>query len=459
MIVSRPISGKIRTARYYVQSILVFVFFVTPWFRWNGMPLIRLDIPDRKFFLLGNIFTPQEGYFLHLFLMGMGLALFFFTTLIGRVWCGWGCPQTIYTDIFDGIGRFLQGSKYGKKDAPLFPKISTHLSWILVSLLASSAWVSYFADPHRMIDSIMDLKTNGNIPGWSGYLAFFTFAMYADIAFIREQFCKYACPYARFQTVMMDAHSVNITYDFQRGEPRRKEKVKIGDCTACNMCLVVCPTGIDIREGTNVGCIACGKCSDACTQQMAKENKKTLIGYWSENQIEQKDSKIQWIRPRTILYSSALILVLSVLSLLLWKRVPLYLSIIADRNIQPQVLEEGIVRNFYEVQMQNLTVIDRTLHFEIEQTDLKGIRKILVGGTVNATVELPGNSEKRYRLFIELNATPEDITQKSHEIRLKIADILDPNFNKSIDIPFLLPLSLVQKQNTNNTRIAHAQKP
>ncbi|BDA78661.1 cytochrome c oxidase accessory protein CcoG [Leptospira kobayashii] len=423
------------------------------------MPLIRLDIPERKFFLLGNIFTPQEGYFLHLFLIAMGLSLFFFTTLVGRVWCGWACPQTIYTDIFDSIGRKIQGSKYGRKDAPLLPKIITHLSWILISCIASAAWISYFADPYLMVGSVSDLKQSGLIPGWIGFFAFFAFAMYADIAWIREQFCKYACPYARFQTVMMDAHSINITYDFKRGEPRRTGKVKIGDCTSCNMCLVVCPTGIDIREGTNVGCIACGKCSDACTQTMAKENKKTLIGYSTENQIYTRDSSIKWIRPRTIVYASSLLIVLSALSLLLWQRVPLYLSVLPDRNIPPISLGENIVRNFYEVQMQNLTQTDKVLKFEILRKDLKGNGKILIGGTEEGTVTLPANSNKRYRLFIELQLTKEDVKNKSHSILLKVSDSGDPNFFKTDEVPFLLPEGLAFHENHTKGKIVYAQKP
>lgn len=459
MIISRTIKGKIRTARYYVQSFLLLLFFVTPWFRWEGLPLIRLDIPERKFFLFGNIFTPQEGYFLHLFLIGLGLTLFFFTTLVGRVWCGWACPQTIYTDVFDWIGRRIQGSKYGKKDAPNIGKLATHFLWILTSLIASAAWIAYFADPYLMVKDILEFPVVKELPTWFGFLAFFAAAMYTDIAFIREQFCKYACPYARFQTVMMDSHSVNITYDYQRGEPRRKGTVRIGDCISCNMCLVVCPTGIDIREGTNVGCIACGKCSDACTQQMNKEGKKTLIGYWSENQILKKGSPIKWIRTRTVVYAGGLIVVLSVLSLLLWQRVPLYLSIIPDRNIQPLSLGQGNVRNFYEVQMQNLTQKDKTLKFEIERTDLEGFGKIVVGGTEEGTVQLPANAERRYRLFIDLEPTPNDLKLKSHEITLKVHDIQDVNFKNSKIVPFLLPLGLANNDKKPETRISNAQEP
>ncbi|TGL58387.1 cytochrome c oxidase accessory protein CcoG [Leptospira sarikeiensis] len=453
MIISRPMSGKIRTARNYVQVLLVSLFFITPWIRWNGLQIILLDIPDRKFYLLGNIFVPQEGYFLHLFLIASGLCLFFFTTLIGRVWCGWACPQTIYSDIFDWVGRRIQGDKYGKKDSPTFLKVLTHFLWIGVSFLASFAWISYFSDPYRMSEYL--LHPNSEIPTWLLFLGFFTFSMYADIALIREQFCKYACPYARFQTVMMDTHSVNITYDYTRGEPRRKGKVKLGDCTACNLCLVVCPTGIDIREGANPWCIACGKCSDACTKQMSKEGKKTLIGYWSEKQISEKGSKIKWIRSRTIVYAFGLFITISSVIFLLSNRVPLYLSILPDRNIPPMLLENGVVRNFYEVQMQNLTSEDRTLKFEIETSDLIGSQKILVGGTEKAEVELHANSDERYRLFIELQVDSTDISKRSHDIRLKVQDINHFEYSKSETIPFLLPVTVSQIKFHPDKRIAH----
>ncbi|TGJ99450.1 cytochrome c oxidase accessory protein CcoG [Leptospira semungkisensis] len=452
MIISRPMSGKIRTARNYVQTVLILLFFVTPWLRWNGMQLIRLDIPERKFFLFGNIFAPQEGYFLHFFLIGAGLCLFLFTSLIGRVWCGWACPQTIYSDVFDYIGGLIQGSKYGKKDSPLIGRAVTHTVWFLVSALASAAWIAYFADPYLMLSYFQKFEIREELPTWTYFFGFFTLAMYADIAFVREQFCKYACPYARFQTVMMDTNSINITYDFNRGEPRRKGTTKIGDCTACNMCLVVCPTGIDIREGTNVWCIACGKCSDACTKQMQKEGKKTLIGYWSENQIKEKTNSIKWIRPRTVVYAGGLLLVLTVLSLLLWERVPLYLSVLADRNIQPVDVGDGKVRNFYEAQMQNLTLENRSLRFEIQRTDLEGVRRLWIGGTEEAVVELPANSDRRYRLFIELEPTPQDASQKSHEITLKVYDIHDPKFQKTNVVPFLLPISIAKKKNQSVAR-------
>lgn len=441
MVISRQISGKIRSARYLVEAVLVPFYLFLPWLRWGEHPLIRLDIPGRKFYLLGNIFTPQEGYYLHLFLIGMGLSLFFFTTLIGRVWCGWACPQTVFTDLFDLIGRTILGSKYGKKDAPLIGKIAVHKLWILVSVIGSLAWVSYFADPYEMISDIRSASFFTSPPVWIYFTIFFTMTLYLDMAFVREQFCKYACPYARFQTVMMDADSVNVTYDYKRGEPRRKAGTQVGDCTACNLCLVVCPTGIDIREGVNVGCIACGKCVDACTKTMSKEGKKTLIGYMSENQANSPGAKVRWIRPRSFVYGFLLLCVLVVSSVLLYNRVPLYANILPDRIIQPMEIPGGLVRNFYNAQLLNMTFENRSLNVTVEQSSLHSPIRILLGGTETPSFGVEANRAEDFRIILETQAQEQDRSKLSHKITLKITDSKNPNYILTKTIPFRIPIA------------------
>ncbi|RHX84938.1 cytochrome c oxidase accessory protein CcoG [Leptospira stimsonii] len=440
MVISRHITGKIRSARYLVEAILLPIYFFLPWLRWGEHPFIRLDIPNRKFYLLGNIFTPQEGYYLHLFLIGMGLSLFFFTTLIGRVWCGWACPQTVFTDVFDWIGRTILGSKYGKKDAPKFGKFIVHFLWILVSIFGALAWVSYFADPYEMINEIRSSAFLASPPVWTYFTAFFTATLYLDMAFVREQFCKYACPYARFQTVMMDANSVNVTYDFKRGEPRRKAGVQEGDCTACNLCLVVCPTGIDIREGTNVGCIACGKCVDACTKTMGKEGKKTLIGYMSETQAYQPGSKVRWIRPRSLVYGTLLLCVLTAAGTLLYNRVPLYANVLPDRIIQPMEVPGGLVRNFYNGHLLNLTFDNRELKVEVADSTLRSPVHILLGGTEKPAIQVLGNDSQDFRIILETVPVPEDRFKPTHQISLRITDLKNPNFQLKKTIPFRIPI-------------------
>ncbi|MDV6235359.1 cytochrome c oxidase accessory protein CcoG [Leptospira ellisii] len=439
MVISRHITGKIRSARYAVEAVLIPFYLFLPWLRWEGHPWIRLDIPARKFYLLGNIFTPQEGYFLHLFLIGMGLSLFFFTTLIGRVWCGWACPQTVFTDLFDWIGRTVLGSKYGKKDAPTFGKAIVHFLWISVSLVGALAWISYFADPYEMINDIRTSSFWLSPPVWVYFTGFFTATLYADMAFVREQFCKYACPYARFQTVMMDADSVNVTYDFKRGEPRRKAGVQEGDCTACNLCLVVCPTGIDIREGVNVGCIACGKCADACAKTMGKEGKKTLIGYFSENQAKRPGASIRWIRPRSVVYGTLLACVLIAAFVLLYGRAPMYANVLPDRIIQPMEVPGGAVRNFYNGNLLNLTFEKRTWNVSVSESTLRSPVRILMGGTEVPSIQVEGNGSENFRIILETHPEAEDLLIHTHKISLELQDVLNPKNRMKKTVPFLIP--------------------
>ncbi len=438
MVISRQISGKIRSARYFVEMILIPFYVFLPWLHWNGHPLIRLDIPERKFYLLGNIFTPHEGFYLHLFLIGMGLSLFFFTTLIGRVWCGWACPQTVFTDLFDFIGRTILGSKYGKKDASIIGTIFVHILWIILSLIGAMAWISYFANPYEMINDIRFFSLSITPPTWIYFTLFFTTTLYLDMAFVREQFCKYICPYARFQTVLMDSNSVNVTYDFKRGEPRRKAGTQIGDCTACNLCLVVCPTGIDIREGVNVGCIACGKCVDACTKTMSKEDKKTLIGYMSENQVNHPGAKVNWVRPRSLIYGFLLLCTLVVSSILLYNRVPIYANILPDRIIQPMEIPGGGVRNFYDIQLSNMTFENRSLNVFVKANTLVSPVQILLGGTTIPSISIEANHTQNYRIILETKT--QDRSQMVHQITLKIEDSKNPNYQLIKKIPFRFPI-------------------
>ncbi|MCE9500130.1 MAG: 4Fe-4S dicluster domain-containing protein, partial [Leptospira sp.] len=203
--------------------------------------------------------------------------------------------------------------------------------------------------------------------------------------------------YARFQTVMMDAHSINVTYDRNRGEPRRNGTEKIGDCIACNMCVVVCPTGIDIRDGVQIGCIACGKCVDACTKIMGKEKKKTLIGYLTENQVSAKTKEIKWIRPRTVVYGTLLSVVLVTAITLLSFRIPLYMSILPDRNVQPMSIPGNIVRNFYKMKVQNLSLQEQNLNIEVLPGKDSDKFKVLTGE--ETTLSLSKTERKEIRIM------------------------------------------------------------
>jgi len=434
MVISRHISGKFRTFRYLVQTVLFGIYFIVPWVRiYGGLPLMRLDIPTRKTYLLGAIYIPQEGIFLHLFLIIMGLSLFFFTSLIGRVWCGWACPQTVFTDLFDIFGRLILGKKYGKKDAPVFGRALLQITWVLVALFSAFHFVAYFSDPYEMLKDIPLLFHRISELSWPYFTAFFAALLYLDMTFVREQFCKFACPYARFQTVMLDGHSLNITYDYKRGEPRRNKKEKIGDCTACNMCLVVCPTGIDIRDGLQVGCIACAKCVDACTIQMGKENKRSLIGYNTQELIE-NGAKIKWVRPRTIIYAVILTLVsISAVNLLI-KRIPFYLSILPDRNVLPMDVGDGTVRNFFNLSIHNLTFDDKNFKIQLDESSTLFPAKLLIGEE-NGFVTVPKNSQREIRVIVDA-AIPAEYKHSKVFLNLNVRDEKRPDQirTKSISI-------------------------
>lgn len=435
MVISRPMSGKFRTRRYIVEALLLALFTISPWIVLpSGASLIRLDIPNRMFHLFGHVYIPQEGFILLLFLLTLGLSLFFFTSLVGRIWCGWACPQTVYIDLFDLVGGWILGKKYGKKDAPKGRLYLLHFVWVLISLVVSFHWMGFFISPYEMLDNIVKFEFAGKT--YPMFWGFFTAAMYIDMSLVREQFCKYGCPYARFQAVLMDEHSYNVTYDYKRGEPRRNKQTKIGDCTACNMCLVVCPTGIDIRNGLQIGCIACAKCIDACTVQMAKEGKKSLIDYFSLDQIE-SGKKVKWIRPRVVVYAALLMLVISVSIWKLSTRVPLSVILIPDKTIEPSFLPDGNLRNFYNMKLQNIS--NETQRLRLSAVMPEGLESKILLGEEEGIIILPPLSMKDERIILETsNLKPEN---KGKGL-LKVDFVLQDQTNEKIQLKKTVPLSL-----------------
>jgi len=359
MIVARPIKGTISKLRGWARFVLLFLYLVVPWFNYAGRPAVMLDIAGRRTYLPGAVFWPQEVYYLILILGSLGISLFLFTSMFGRLWCGWACPQTVYTELFDFFGRLVMPDKFGKKSETGWQRAVVHIIWVILSAVLTFHFIAYFVGARFMLSSIVTMKFGifANYV-WPYFWVATTGLFYFDLGFFREQFCVYLCPYARFQSVMLDRNSIVVAYDKHRGEPRREKGQKLfeegnGDCTNCQMCTLVCPTGIDIRNGLQVACINCGHCIDACNNELARFGKKSLVDYASTVFFEER-KKPKIFRPRTILYSGIFVAALSTFAILLVNRVPLHLSVLRDRNVPP-VNVEGVTQNYYKVDIANMT--------------------------------------------------------------------------------------------------------
>lgn len=361
MIVARKITGFFGKFRTSIRISLLLFYLIVPWLKWGDRPMILLNIEQRKFFFPGAVFWPQEFYFLLLVVLIAGIALFLFTSLFGRLWCGWACPQTVYTELFDSIGR-LVSPRYGKASQRMWEKIVLYITWLALSLFLTFHFMAYFVGARQMLG---DIATNGyatlTLFSWPWFFLSITGLVYFDLAYFRHNFCVYLCPYARFQSVMLDEDSIVIAYDKHRGEPRRLKKIKKGareeedwgDCTGCRKCVQVCPTGIDIRDGLQVACINCTHCIDACYEEMSSYNKASLVDFSSSSYFE-KRQKTKLLRPRTIIYIFLFVFVIAVFSLMLARRIPIYASVTRERSVQP-ILINDVAQNIYEIAMGNET--------------------------------------------------------------------------------------------------------
>jgi cytochrome c oxidase accessory protein FixG len=363
----RAVYGWFAGWRWSLVWATQIVFYGGCWLTWNGRQALLFDIAHRKFYLLGLVFWPQDVVYLAVLLIVSALSLFLFTALAGRLWCGYACPQTVYTEIFLWIERVVEGDRNARMRLDTAKntwrktslKATKHFLWIAVALWTGMTFVGYFTPVRELLSSA---------PGpWEIFwVGFYGFATYGNAGWMREQVCKYMCPYARFQSAMFDKDTLIITYDQKRGEPRGKRAGQ-GDCVDCGICVQVCPTGIDIRDGLQYECIGCAACIDGCDQVMAKIGRpKRLIGY-SHGRV---------LRPRVFVYALILLAIVAAAATSLWLRVPLKVDVIRDRAaIAREVGEE--VENVYRLQIMNTTEQPRT--YEIYVEGLKDIHVVGAG--------------------------------------------------------------------------------
>ena len=364
-IYPRQVHGLFARLRTSGVLILLGFYYIIPWFNWDSRQAVLFDLPARKFYVFGLTFWPQDFIYLAFLLIIAAIALFFFTTLAGRLWCGYACPQTVWTEVFLWMERFIEGDrpKQMKLDsAPMSPKkfyIKTkkHAIWILFSLFTGFIFVGYFTPVYELWDRMLAIQ----LGAWEIFWIFFYgLATYGNAGWLREQVCIYMCPYARFQSAMFDDDTLVISYDEIRGEPRGSRKRNIdpkehnlGDCISCTLCVQVCPTGIDIREGLQYQCIGCAACIDVCDDVMDKMGyEKGLIRYTTENTIHGKKSNV--LRPRIFIYAAILVALTIGLVYAISQRVPLELDIIRDRNTLYRETDDGLVENVYTLKMINM---------------------------------------------------------------------------------------------------------
>ena len=360
-IYPRSVSGRFRSIRWAINAALLGVFFLLPWLKIGGRQALLFDIPGRKFYVFNTIFWPQEVYYLAILLIFLVVALFAFTAVAGRLWCGYACPQTVFTDIFMAIERLIEGDRAermrldsGAASAGKFlGKAAKHGVWLAFSFATAFAFVAYFIPPAELLGRIVTLDLTGANVFWLGL---FTFTTYGDCGFLRELMCLVPCPYGRFQSALFDTDTLIIGYDPGRGEPRGKIRAgdkKTGDCVDCTLCVQVCPTGIDIRDGLQYECIACAQCIDACNSVMRKVGTpEGLIRYGSLKSITGGATRV--LRPRVIVYAVTITVLFATLAYKLSARVPLDVEVLRDRASLYTVSADGSVSNMYTIKAMNM---------------------------------------------------------------------------------------------------------
>ncbi len=351
------VDGKFSRMRRWTFVVLQAILFVTPWLRMNGLPLVEIQLAERRLFAFGNIFTAQDTIFILLMLLASAFSLFLMTALWGRLWCGYACPQTVFLDGWvSNVERWIEGDRAVRRKLDQAPwdakKVAKKVTkWAIFAVMAGvlgMATISWFKDPRL-------LWTGGGSVLNYAFVGAFSLLYFLDFTWFREQFCNYLCPYARFQGALSGANSFTVTYDVARGEPRKKGKREAGSsagaCIDCDKCTAVCPQGIDIRDGFQLECIACTKCVDACTSVMGKLNQPTLVRY-STVELD-KGNPHKWIRPRVVLYSVLITAITGVFGGLMSNRHEIQGTVNRVPGSLYTVDEDGWVRNTFLVHVVN----------------------------------------------------------------------------------------------------------
>ncbi len=429
----REVKGWWNSWRWVFVWLTQIIFYGAPWLEWNGRQAVLFHLTERKFYLFGLVLWPQDVFYLALLLIISAYALFLFTAIAGRLFCGYACPQTVYTEIFMWIENRIEGDRSARMKLDKGPmtsrkfalKLAKHFVWISIALWSGFTLVAYFTPVSELLAELPF-----NLSGWELFWTlFYAGFFYMQAGFLREQVCKYMCPYARFQGVMFDPDTLIITYDPERGEPRgaRKKGVDakasgLGDCVDCGLCVAVCPTGIDIRKGQQYECIGCGACIDVCDPVMDKVGyPRGLIRYTTENALSKHFSSTDVVghilRPRIVVYTTILAAIIIATIWSLATRVPLKVDVIRDRSILAREVEDGRIENVYNLKIMNTT--EEPKRYVLAVRGLEGAE--LVG---NSLVDVA--SAENHEVTVVVRVPPDagkpgantiyfDITAQNHE--------------------------------------------
>jgi cytochrome c oxidase accessory protein FixG len=388
-IYTRKITGFFQKIRLFTGWPLLLGYFLLPWINWGTRQAVFFDLPSRQFHIIGLTFWPQDFILLAALLIISAFALFTITTWLGRVWCGYTCPQTVWTSIFMWAEQVTEGNRNTriKLDQDVWSvnkiirKIAKHTLWIGIALLTGLTFVGYFSPIRELLPNMLAF----NLGNWEIFwIVFFTGATYGNAGWLREQVCMYMCPYARFQAAMFDGDTLVVSYDPERGESRGARKKDIdyqaeglGDCIDCQMCVQVCPVGIDIRDGLQYECINCALCIDACDEIMDKmEYPKGLIKYTTENRLQHKQEH-SLLRPKLLGYGAALALMLTVFSVAIITRTPLQIDVLRDRGVLYHTTVEGMIENSYTLKVLNMS--QATQRYQVTIVGIDGL--LLLGNS------------------------------------------------------------------------------
>ena len=445
-IFPREVLGRFSILRRITMIALLGLYYFMPYIQWGDRQAVLFDLPARKFYLFNFTLWPQDLFYLALLLIISALALFFFTALAGRLWCGYACPQTVWTEMFLWFERQIEGNrpqqiKLEKADwsvEKFMRRGSKHFVWLVFSLWTGFTFVGWFTP----IDQLWDATLTNNLGPWETFwILFYGFATYGNAGWLREQVCIYMCPYSRFQSAMFDKDTLLIAYDEKRGEPRGSRKksadpaeIGLGSCIDCKLCVQVCPTGIDIRNGLQYECIGCAACIDICDEVMDQMGyKRGLVRYTTEHALDNEETHV--IRPRMLVYGALLTLITVALFYAMYTRIPLEVDIIRDRNTLYIETDEGLIENVYNLKVLNMT--EQPQRYSLSILELEGAQLVLV----KYKTEFNVGAGMVLELPLRVRTDPENLKATSNPIKFHVKSLTTKGLEQIEEGRFLGPRS------------------